>query len=580
MSSHDSAALGPTAGSSTAGGAPSGRDWFLIGLVLVVFCIGLYGIHWGRVECWNTDNMALRSPFHESGSGYYLQKPPFHTYTNFFLVRAPLILVQKALHLSDSTQLALELIASRVLILIMYVVTVLLFYRILCQSHGQFAARVLTALLGTGAGMFVEAPFLTADIPVLFWMSMSFYFAYRILYQSQLRYYLLAGLFAGLATATKYNGLAVALAIPLAHLLATGYTSARDWRNALTAPRVYAGILIVPIAFVLGNPHVVLNHDKFIADFVYNYQVIPIYDGRVEGHSYLIYFERFGELIGLPALVFVIISVAASLAFRRRPQGIDLALHTRLLALFLFLIYYLKFAGLPLLPARFVMPSLPWFMILAAPALAVAPQRAITLLLAPIIAYSMICSIYVGQRLIDDPRMLAQDWVVKNVTGGRTIESHIFVPQWSRLPGADLKEVRLPYVSGRNRLFAQLLPADSFAKQHLDSYEKDGESLDWYTRAALLKRRPDFIAINRSYYGTFFAPPVEALYPEMRRYFDDLLHERVPYRIVFHAETPKYPEWIYPRDIFWLNQSLTIFERDDQRPDGETTDATGTTRFQ
>lgn len=82
---------------------------------------------------------------------------------------------------------------------------------------------------------------------------------------------------------------------------------------------------------------------------------------------------------------------------------------------------YLKFAGLTLRPARFVMPSLPWFMILAAPALAAAPQRAITLLLAPIIAY---------------------------------------------------------------------------------------------------------------------------LYPEMRRYFDDLLHERVPYRIVFRAATPKYPAWI------------------------------------
>jgi len=556
MSAHETAS--PAA-------ATADRDWFLVGLLLIIFCIGLYGIHWGRVECWNTDNMALRAPPLSMAEDYYMQKPPLHSYTNFLLVRVPLILLQRTLHFSDATQLAIELIASRVLVLVMYLAALLLFYRIVRETHGLFPARALTAVFGSGAGMFVEAPFLTADIPLLFWMLLSFHCAWRILCQRRLRHYLLAGLFAGLATACKYSGLAIALAIPLAHLLATGYSSARDWRNALTDPRVYAGTLMVPLAFVLGNPYAVLNHRKFIADFLYNYQVVSIYDGRVEGHSYLSYFERFADLIGLPGLLFVLAAVLASFFVRRRAGTDRLADHTRWLALGVFLFYYLKFAGLPLLPPRFVMPSLPLFMILAAPALAAWPQRLTTWLLLPVVAYNLLCSLQVGQRLIDDPRMAAQEWVVANVTGGRSIESHIFVPHWSRLPGADLKETRLPYVSGRNRMFAPLLAPDSFARKNLDRYERDGDQLDWYTREALLTRCPDFVAINRSYYGVFFRPPGETLYPEMRRYFDDLLQGRLPYRVVFEAGTPVVPGWAYPRDVFWLDNDVTILQRDDQR---------------
>lgn len=541
------------------------RDWFLVGLLLVIFCTGLYGIHWGRVECWNTDNMALRAPPLAMAQDHYMQKPPLHTYTNFLLVRVPLILLQKALHFSDATQLAIELIASRILILIMYLAALLLFHRIVRETHGPLAAGALTAVFGTGAGMFVEAPFLTADIPVLFWMLLSFHFSWRILCQQRLRNYLLAGLFAGLATACKYNGLAVALAIPLAHLLATGYSSARDWRRALSDRRIYAATLMVPLAFVLGNPYAALNHRKFIADFLYNYQVVPIYDGRVEGHSYLAFFQRFADLIGLPGLLFVLAAVLASFFVRRGAASDRLATHTRWLALAVFLFYYLKFAGLALLPPRFVMPSLPLFMILAAPALAAWPQRLTAWLLLPVVAYNLLCSLQVGQRLIDDPRMAAQEWVVANVTGGRSIESHIFVPRWSRLPGADLKEIRLPYVSGRNRMFAPLLPPDSFARKNLDRYETDGDHLDWYARDALLTRCPDFVAINRSYYGIFFQPPGETLYPEMRRYFDDLLQGRMPYRVVFHAAAPAVPGWAYPRDVFWLDNDVTILQRDDQR---------------
>lgn len=545
-------------------------DRFLAGLLLIIFVVGLYGIHWGRVEAWNTDQMAMRAPFQQGADSFspgWFQKPPFHTYTNFFVVRLPLIVLQKILGFSDPTQLAIELIVSRLLTLGMYLGALLLFYCLLRASFERFAARVLTALFGTGAGLFVDTHYLTADIPVLFWMLFAFYFAHRILQRQRLRDYLLAGLLVGLATATKYNGLAVGLAIPLAHLLASGCDSAAACWRAIGDSRIYAGVLAVPVGFVLGNPYAVLHHEKFLADFVFNYQAAAVYDGRVEGHSYLAYFERFQELIGLPGLVVVGIAVAATLSLlllRRSPRDL-LATHTVLLAGGVFLVYYLEFGALPRLPARFVMPSLPLFMILAAPAVALAPQRLLAVLLAPVIAYNLVCAVYVGQRFCDDARMLAQRWVQQHVSGGRSIESHIFVPEWSRLPGVDLQDVRMPYVSGRWRLFDKVLAADSFARVNLDAYEHDAELIGWYSRAALLARRPDFVAIDRLYYGIFFNAVFGPLYPELHRFFDDLLHERMPYRVVFHVDQPIPPAWVYPQEIEQLSDSMTILQRDDER---------------
>ena len=78
-------------------------------------------------------------------------------------------------------------------------------------------ALALMALFGTSAGLVAHAHFLTADIPVLFWMLAAFVCCQRIFERGRWQDYLLAGLLTGVAAATKYNGLGVGIAIPAAH---------------------------------------------------------------------------------------------------------------------------------------------------------------------------------------------------------------------------------------------------------------------------------------------------------------------------------------------------------------------------
>jgi len=50
-----------------------------------LFCF--HGISWGRVECWNLDQMAMRDLAGLRAGDY--SKPPFHTYLNHILVIEP-----------------------------------------------------------------------------------------------------------------------------------------------------------------------------------------------------------------------------------------------------------------------------------------------------------------------------------------------------------------------------------------------------------------------------------------------------------------------------------------------------------
>jgi len=47
----------------------------------------------------------------------------------------------------------------------------------------------------------------------------------------------------------------------------------------------------------------------------------------------------------------------------------------------------------------------------------------------------------------------------------------------------------------------------------------------------------------------------------VRRYYDDLLTGKFPYAIVFDADIPRAPAWIYPRTIDFLRGRITILQR-------------------
>ena len=64
-------------------------DRVLLVSLFLTLAFSLEGINWGRDECWNPDQIALRSLFRKNKPPFEpstFTKPPFHTYLTYFLV--------------------------------------------------------------------------------------------------------------------------------------------------------------------------------------------------------------------------------------------------------------------------------------------------------------------------------------------------------------------------------------------------------------------------------------------------------------------------------------------------------------
>jgi len=95
------------------------------------------------------------------------------------------------------------------------------------------------------------------DVPMAFWAACAMYFCSKILKEASLKYYILAGVFVGLAASTKYNGGLLALMIPLAHF----YRIKRI--DKIIISLVYSGLAAFA-GFILGTPYSLLDFDTFI----------------------------------------------------------------------------------------------------------------------------------------------------------------------------------------------------------------------------------------------------------------------------------------------------------------------------
>jgi 4-amino-4-deoxy-L-arabinose transferase-like glycosyltransferase len=399
----------------------------------------------------------------------------------------------------------------------------------------------------------------------MFWMLLAFYFSHNILFERKLSNYLLAGVFTGIATATKYNGLAIGLTIVVAHFLSFSSFSWRlikdEWQELFFSKKLILGLIMVVIGFVVGSPFSVLDYHTFTSDFMYNYMVAPVYEGQT-GHSYAKFFSVLIEILGLPAFLLFSIAALVSLYLALSNKELPIERDTVWLSFSVLLIYYLKFAPFPRLETRFVLPIVPLLLIMSAPFWnKLKPYKmALSIFLVGLLGYNLVCSFYVGQRFLEDPRVEAEAWVRANMPSNSTIESDIYSPGWNVISGVQVQEVLTPYVTGRERLFRYIFKGNTFINGSEDNTKEVDEMVSWYSLEKLTERQPDFVVIDSLYYHRFTEPGLRRdLYPSMNHFYQALLNEEYPYEIVFDQETRSVPVWIYPQDIDFLHNRITIF---------------------
>jgi hypothetical protein len=541
-----------------------------LGAILIaaaLFCA--YGIHWGRAEDWNYDEVALR-PLNGLHPGVFY-KPPFHTYVNHLLVFYPVHLAERLvkqtyLHRPVRFNEA-RLIGSRLLTAVLFLGTIAFIFAIALQCYGRFAARIIAVIFATSAGFIAFAHFLTCDLPLLFWMAAAAFFSARIAQSGKTRDYVLAGVFAGLAAATKYNGVLVGGAIAVGHLFSP---NCRDLRSVFHWRLFLAGALI-PLAFIAGNPYAVLDYKKFSADFMYTYTVTPRY-GVEERLGYGEFLRTLPEIVGMPGTILIALFVAASLLvlIQKRDETRNARIGF-LIAASVAVVYYLSVGSFARVPTRFALPAIPFLVLMMGPVLAFVETRTrvlVLLLLVPVIAYNVICSLFVGKRFCDDPRLSAQDWMIAHARG-KTIQSSYVSPHWTKLyrlrgvefwadqppqeppPPNSTIDWRMPVANGRMDVFKKDYAGNRWVEQGVWVEGRPEQTV--FSSAGQAQRNPDLISI--------YSPDLDVPVEFVRNYYNDLLSEKAGYKTVFHGSTAAVSPLLYPKFIDCLPGTITILGR-------------------
>lgn len=149
--------------------------------------------------------------------------------------------------------------ASRLVTAVFGTLSVLVVYLVGREMFRRRAARVAAVLLTASYLHVIHSHYATFDVMVAFLAILTLLFSDLLRTRGDARWYLLAGLCAGLAGATKYNG-AVVMVVPLvAHILATPWGE-WGWLNG----RLFLGLGGFLLGFLGGNPYAVGNMDQFL----------------------------------------------------------------------------------------------------------------------------------------------------------------------------------------------------------------------------------------------------------------------------------------------------------------------------
>ena len=206
-----------------------------------------------------------------------------------------------------------------------------------------------------------ESHFVLTDVPMTFFVALTWVLTLRAGEWRQRRGFLWVGLAVGAAAATKYNG-GVAFLIPV---LALAFSS-ESWRWRVRA--LLLSVLGAAGMFLLCAPYTVIALPEFLNAFAYLADMYADGPPRPEA-AWLTYYKHLRNNVSIPALV---AAGAGLLLTVRAVLHAPRAAETRawVLTATFALVYYYMIAGQRLVWGRYLLPLLPFLCVLAGGAVA------------------------------------------------------------------------------------------------------------------------------------------------------------------------------------------------------------------
>jgi hypothetical protein len=332
------------------------------------------------------------------------------------------------------------------------IATVVVIFRIGLRLFGQAGALAAAALLSLAFLHVRDSHFGVTDVPMTFLVVVAFLFIVRLSESGETRDLLAAGVFAGLATSTKYN--AALIALPAMLVIATGTVSVQNaWRERFRRAALFGAMMTA--AFLLTSPYTLLDYREFLEDFLFESRHLRMGHGVDLGlgwRHHIVSTLRYG--VGTPVLLSGIAGFLL-LLWRDPRKGL-------LVAVFPFSYYLLLGSGRTVF-ARYMIPVVPFLCLAAGYAVTEAASwlaaRVGRPRLAPLAAAAAVIavvwpsaqSVIAFDQLIsiDDNRLIARRWVERQIPKDATIaqigatSGHVFLH--------DSNETRYRRMSVRNR---------------------------------------------------------------------------------------------------------------------------------
>lgn len=321
-------------------------------------------------------------------------------------------------------------IAGRALTAIFGILTIILVYRIGCRMMNRWLGLIAALFLAFLPLHVINSHFITTDIPVTFFMTASLLFAFRIMKQGTWHNYIFAGLFAGLATSTKYPGGMIILAMIMAHFLRQ--------KQGFEITKLFVGGVTAIIVFFFTTPFALLDMQEWLHWLTYVRNVYNPPGDMLEGASvvwYLTYLLQYPIVfITVPAVMGIFWPYGYRRQFKEHTEWILIVF----VVAFFTIISLQKIrhprALIPLLPSLALLAG--WFVVNISATFQkwdwlkqrTRGQLAISIALL-LVAASFTASIGHALRFTQkSARSLTREWVMENLQSGSKIATDFAAP--------------------------------------------------------------------------------------------------------------------------------------------------------
>lgn len=541
--------------------------------------LGTAYIHWGLPALWHPDEiveLSLRMAKNNDLNPQFFAYPSLQIYFSYFLTVFPLSLIDSK-HFFESISswvgfpadiTSLSYLLSRLLTAMMATLTVWFTIQIATRIFNTTIGLLSGFFLCISAGFINLSHFATVDIPLCFWLSVSFYCCLRAVEQKNISSTVLAALMIGFTTATKYNGVLSILTLFLVILMNTYNIFIQKKSNSQKNIYLYTYIFkhsfvatfFFGAAFLIATPYAVLDFPHFIAEFVELNFYQNAYSGTVgvSNYSYLAHIKNLAEIFSIPlaAVSFIGFFYLSYLAIISKNKAL-------ILLIFSTLVIYLKMGAMAFHPPRYILPVAGFLVIGAAKMLFDIYQyssqtwqkRLVLLVMILISANALLFSMQGLFEMKNDDRNLAKRWVIENIPATATLEMTpiygVDVPKeytgLSILPHYHQKETfQRMFFNEKYQTMKRLLPNAEWSKESIVVIQPEPEKV---SLLALETRKPDYLILTARWHDRFLSEKANAKvhFPKQYALYTELLAEKTAYKIVadFRKQTKESftPQW-------------------------------------